>query len=158
MAATASVLDPPIRPSANDLIADISDHAYVNARGGAILLHKDDAEHLVPEELHSVFRQIADAFAAGNFRLHDHPVDGVEPIDPETAGRIADNICAYGDPLAPLNAQTWGQSIYRWMEGYWQVLVDLTTRSEPVSDLTLHAKLSEIGENYAVVVESVHVQ
>lgn len=122
-----------------------------------MMLHKDDVEHLLPEPLHSIFRQIANAFVVGDFQLRDHPINGVKRIDPETAIGIADNIMAYGERLAPLNEQTWSQSKYRWMDGYWQVLVDLTTRSEPVSDLTLHAKLSETGDDFAVVVEAVFV-
>lgn len=42
------------------------------------------------------------------------------------------------------------------MDGYWQVLVDLTTAAEPVSDLTLHAKLYE-GNGSRLEIDSVHV-
>jgi hypothetical protein len=121
------------------------------------MLQKDDAEHPVPEPLRSTFRQIADAFTAGDFQLRDHPIHGVRPIDPDTAKWIADNISAYGETLAPLNEETWDRSIYRWMDGYWQMLVDLTTSSEPVSDLTLHAKLYEAGGDFALAVEAVYV-
>jgi hypothetical protein len=121
------------------------------------MLHKDDTEHPLPEPLRSIFRQIVDAFVLGDFQLRDRPIDGVKRIDPETAKWIADNILAYGDPLAPLNEETWNRSIYCWMEGYWQVLVDLTTFSEPVSDLTLHARLSETGDDFALVIEAVYV-
>jgi hypothetical protein len=124
---------------------------------GSLMMQKDDAEHPVPEPLRSTFRQIADAFVAGDFRLRDHPIADVRPIDPATAEWIADNISAYGETLAPLNDETWDRSIYRWMEGYWQMLVDLTTRSEPVSHLTLHAKLYETGGVFELVVEAVYV-
>ena len=121
------------------------------------MLQKDDAEHPVPEPLRSTFRQIADAFVAGDFQLRDHPIAGVRPVDPDTAEWIADNVSAYGETLAPLDEETWDRSIYRWMEGYWQMLVDLTTSSEPVSDLTLHAKLYETGGDFELVVEAVYV-
>jgi hypothetical protein len=121
------------------------------------MLQKDEAEHPVPEPLRSTFRQIADAFVAGDFQLRDHPIAGVRPIDSETAEDIADSISAYGETLAPLNEETWERSIYRWMDGYWQMLVDLTTKSESVSDLTLHAKLYETGDDIALVVEAVYV-
>lgn len=121
------------------------------------MLQKDHAEHLVPEQLRSSFRQIANAFVAGDFELRDHAIVGVRPIDPDTAKQIADNISAYGDTLAPLSEDTWDRSIYRWMDGYWQLLVDLTTISEPVSDLTLHAKLYKVGDDLALVVESAYV-
>ena len=121
------------------------------------MLQKDDAEHLVPEPLRSSFRQIADAFVAGDFELRDHAIVGVKPIDADTAKRIAGNISAYGETLAPLNEDTWDRSIYRWMDGYWQLLVDLTTTSETVSDLTLHAKLYEVGDGFTLAVESAYV-
>jgi hypothetical protein len=122
------------------------------------MLQKDDAEHPVPEPLRSTVRLIADAFVAGDFQLSDHRIAGVRPIDPDTAKWIADNISAYGDTLAPLNEATWDRSIYRWMDGYWQMLVDLTTNSEPVSDLALLAKLYETGDDhYSLAVEAVYV-
>lgn len=124
---------------------------------GSLMLPKDDDEHPVAEQLRSTFRQIADAFVAGDFQLRDHPIVGVRPIDPATAQWIANNISAYGEMLAPLNEETWDRSTYRWMEGYWQMLVDLTTRSEPVSDLTLHAKLYEMSGGFELVVEAVYV-
>jgi hypothetical protein len=120
------------------------------------LLQKDDLEHLVPEPWRSTFKQIADAFVAGDFQLRHRRIEGVEPIDRVTAERIAENIAAYGEPLVPLNDATWERSVCRWLDGYWQVLIDLSTRAEPVSDLTLHAKLHE-EDRPRVEVYSVHV-
>ena len=105
------------------------------------MLEKDDEEHAIPVEWHTTFAQIVDAFLDGDFQLRHHRIAGVDPIDPSTAEWIADCIGAYGDALAPLNPQTWDGSVYRWLDGYWELLVDLTTEGEPVSDLTLHAKL-----------------
>jgi hypothetical protein len=110
------------------------------------MLQKDDVEHSVPHPLRSKFREIAEAFVAGDYQLRDHPVAGVRPVEADTAKWIAECISAYGDDLELLSEQTWERSIYRWMDGYWMALVDLTTRSEPVSDLSLHAKLYEGGD------------
>lgn len=121
------------------------------------MLLKDDVEHPVPEPLRSKFRHIADAFVAGDYQLRDHPIAGVSLIDPDTATWRGENIAAYGDALAALNDATWERSIYRWMDGYWEALVDLTTKSEPVSDLALRAKLYETGDDFAVVIEAVYV-
>lgn len=117
---------------------------------------KDDEERPLPDSLRTTFRQIAEAFADGDYELRRHSVEGVAPIPAATAKHIANNVLAYGDALAPLNDATWERSVYRWMDGYWQVLVDLTTAGELVSDLTLHAKL--YGEDAPrIEVESVHV-
>jgi hypothetical protein len=127
-----------------------------SAMEGSPMLQRDDLEHPVPEPWRPRFKQIADAFVAGDFQLRHHPVDGVEPVDQATAELIAENVAAYGEPLAPLNDATWERSVYRWIEGHWEVLVDLTTEGEPVSDLTLHAKLYE-GDGARLEIYSVHV-
>lgn len=116
----------------------------------------DDAEHSVPELWRAKFAEIAAALADGDFKLCRSQVDGVDPIDQETADLIAANITAYGDSLALLDEATWEHSIYRWMGGYWLVLVDLSTTSEPVSDLTLHAKVYE-ADCSRLAIDSVHV-
>jgi hypothetical protein len=107
------------------------------------MLRKDDAEQSVPEDWRSTFRQIVDAFLAGDFDLRDHPIGRVAPIDPDTARINASNIADYGDALAPLEEETWDRSVYCWAGGHWEFLVDLSTEHEKVSDLTLHAKLYE---------------
>jgi len=119
-------------------------------------LKRDDQEHAVPESLRHLFCSIADAFARGDYLLRDHQIEGVSPIEPATAAAIAENVSAYGDSLAPLDACTWERSCYRWMDGHWEVLVDLTTTQEPVSDLTLHAHLHDAPGPF-LKVQSVHV-
>jgi hypothetical protein len=120
------------------------------------MLQRDNDEHEVPLDWHTPFDQIVRAFLEKDFRLFDQPIDCVEPIDHSTAKSIAGNIAAYGAALAPLNIATWERSIYRWMDGYWQFLVDLTTDKEDVSDLTLHARLDD-APAARLQVQSVHV-
>ena len=122
------------------------------------MLLKDDAEHPVPEEWRPKFRLIADAFAHGDFQLRANPIVDVAPIDPTTAEHFAANVSKYGEGLDPLDDRTWGWSVYRWMDGYWQFAVDLTTQSVPVSDLTLHARVYENAGGYRVVVEGVYAE
>lgn len=123
---------------------------------GVLLLEKDETEHPIPEPWRSTFRQIASAFVSGDFKLRNHPIEHVEPIEAETAQHIADNVADYGESLAPLNDATWDRSIYLWMDGYWQMLVDLSTEAEPVSDLTIHARLHD-GDIPRLQITSVHV-
>ena len=120
------------------------------------MLAKDDDEHAVPSELRATFYEVAAAFVVGDYFLRDHAIRGVREVDPLTAKAIADNVTAYGDKLAPLNPSTWEYAVYRWMGGYWHMLVDLTTEGEDVSDLTLHAKLHDT-EPLTVEIVSVHV-
>ena len=136
--------------------SDISEAMLTTKSEGWWVMFKDDVEHSIPEPWRTTFRQIANAFAAGDFELRCHTVERVAAVPPATAAQIAANVSAYGDALAPLNDATWEGSVFRWMDGYWQVLVDLTTAREPVSDLTLHAKLYE-GNGSRLEIDSVHV-
>jgi hypothetical protein len=120
------------------------------------MLMQDDDEHPVPPELHATFHKIADAFAAGDYTLRSHAIAGVRAVDPSTARAIAESVAAYGDKLAALHPSTWDQAVYRWVNGHWQMLVDLTTEAQQVSDLTLHAKLYDT-EPRTLEVQSVHV-
>lgn len=120
------------------------------------MLARDDTEHPVPLKWRAVFHGIADAFVSGDFVLRTKVVDGASSIDLSTAVFIADSKSAYGDPIAPLRSATWDRAVYRWMDGYWQFLVDLTTESEDVSDLTLHATLQD-KHDARIEVQSVHV-
>ena len=119
------------------------------------MMLKDDAEHPIPRTWRAAFRRIADAFVAGDYELARHHVEGVAPVAPATAQHISASVSAYGDALAPLSDATWERSIYRWMGGHWQMLVDLTTAAEPVSDLTLHARLE--GDGLRLEIDSIHV-
>ena len=120
------------------------------------MLKRDGNEHPVPESLRRRFKDLASAFASENFQLAEGSVEGVSPLDADTARVIAGQVAAYGDRLAPLNDLVWERSVYRWMEGYWEFVVDLTTLLEPVSDLTLHARLMD-ADNARLEVRSVHV-
>lgn len=104
------------------------------------MLSKDDDEHAIPVALRGKFSTLIASFVTGDFTTRH---EGVVPISVEVAGLIARNVRAYGDVLVPLRAETWGGSSYRWMNGYWQVIVDLSTEGEPVSDLALHARIGD---------------
>jgi hypothetical protein len=120
------------------------------------MLAQDDDEHTVPEELRPRFQRLIGAFVAGDFQLSRHVLDGVTPIDADTAQFIKEQIAAYGSNLVPLADDVWQRSVYRWMDGHWEFLIDLSTKEEPVSDLALHAKLFD-GPRGRIEVWSVHV-
>ena len=121
-----------------------------------LMLARDAKEHPIPEQLRPRFRELVSALAAGDFRLSEHPLDGVAPIDERLADFIAEQIGAYGARLAPLSDEVWHRSVYAWDAPNWQFLIDLTTTDEAVSDLVLHARLSDDREG-RIEVWSVHV-
>ncbi|HEV7288494.1 DUF7668 domain-containing protein [Sphingomonas sp.] len=116
---------------------------------------QDEQEHPIPEELRGVFVQIVDAFVAGDYSLRAAGIADVDLIDADTAESIEKCIAAYGDPLAPLDPAVWERSCYGCSGDHWEMLVDLTTQHEPVSDLTLHADVRR--DPLRVAVRSVHV-
>jgi len=120
-----------------------------------VRLEQDEQEHPIPEELRGIFVRIVDAFVAGDYSLRAVGIAGVELIDADTAKYIEGCIAAYGDLLAPLDPAVWERSCYGWSGGGWEMLVDLTTQHEPVSDLVLHADIRL--DPLRIAVRSVHV-
>lgn len=118
-------------------------------------LERDDEEHPIPAALRPKLRAIIEAFVEGDFLLRSHPVDGVASIDPTIAEAMGENIADYGDVLAPLDDAVWERSCYRWMNGHWELLIDLTTSREAVSDLTLFVRMQDTPRRLEV--QSVHV-
>src|SRR5690606_20586456 len=90
---------------------------YVHVGIVTLMLAQDDKEHPVPEEIRPRFQELVAAFVAGDYRLSRHTLDGIAPIDENTAQFIAGQIAAYGATLAPLNDEVWRRSIYLWMDG-----------------------------------------
>jgi len=119
-------------------------------------LAKDDDEHSIPIALRPAIEKIAKAFSERDYQLKIGSVEGVDAIDDETARMIAWNIDGYGDALTSLQDATWSRSRYRWMDGYWDGIVDLSTEQEPASDLALHFELRE-DQGISIKVTSVHV-
>ena len=74
----------------------------------------------------------------------------IDDIDEESLLISYGNIDDYPDTLGPLAAASWESSICVWSEGYWQLLVDLTTETGDVSDLVFHAKVTERGSAYSI--------
>jgi hypothetical protein len=138
-------------------IADIHDPALTPVAEDLAMLSKDDVERPVPEQFRSIFRAIADAFVVGDYRLCDHTIPIVRIVDSETAAWIAESVEDFGAKLAPLNDATWKRSVYLWQDGYWEMIVDLTTATEPVSDLALHTKLYATGDDFELEIYGVYV-
>jgi hypothetical protein len=118
---------------------------------------KDEENELpIPTPWRKTFIDVGEAFKDGDFHLK-RGIAGVCPISAREAARIAGNIAAYGDQLISLPEETWRTSMYRWMRGYWDVLVDLHTVREGASDLVLFVRVHEDGDRYSFEIQSVNV-
>lgn len=120
------------------------------------VLKKKNEELPVPIEWRQVFIDVVEAFKNGDFQLDDK-IKFVNKVSALNAERMAANVTDYGDQLISLSDQTWNFSIYLWMDSYWQVLVDLVTLNEGVSDLVMFVKVRENAGKYCFTIEDIHV-
>ena len=100
--------------------------------------------------------QIADRLVEGDYSLRSRPPH-VAPVDDDLAELIEHQVASYGDELSGLLDETWDRAVYLWMGEHWEVLVDLCTKTEGVSDLGLFVKVFEQAEDFRFQVWSVHV-
>ena len=119
-------------------------------------LKDTENKHPVPNEWRDTFEAIVDRFVNRDYRL-SRSVSGVRPIPERTASQIADYIEDYGEVLVPLSDSTWKSSISQWMGDRWDVLVDLCTEAEGISDLVLHSFVKEENGKYLIEVHLVYV-
>jgi len=122
-----------------------------------VLVLKDkDKQRPIPLVWRGVFSDVVEAFKEGDFIL-GRGVAGVRPISADNARRIGGNIRSYGAQLTSLPEAAWQTSVCQWMQGYWDVLVDLFTLEEGASDLVLAARVYEEGPDYVFEIQSIYV-
>ena len=120
------------------------------------VLKNEDREIPVPELWRDTFKNIIDAFIDNDFKL-EIKIEGVSPITVDNAKLISNNIEEYNCQLVSLPESTWNSSICLWMNGYWQVLVDLYTKEEGRSDLAMTVYVYEESSSFSFDIQSVHV-
>lgn len=99
-----------------------------------------DRELPVPEKWRPMIADIVCAIVRNDFSFEDLNVR-VEPPDDKLQDDIRESIGDYGCTRIALRAETSKHAVYIWFEGHWQVIVDLCSEEEGVSDLALHLKV-----------------
>lgn len=119
---------------------------------------KKDPDHELPiaTPWRPVLKQVVGAFVKADYRLASGVPD-VAPISAAKARQIRAYLKDYGETLVELADDTWKTSISRWMEDYWEVLVDLWTEESGRSDMVLSARVYETKVGFRFEVLSVHV-
>lgn len=120
------------------------------------LIKSDHIELPVPSEWRKTLSKIVESFARQDYKISTN-ISGVEPLSNDEAKRISENINSYGGKIVRPPEETWRTSVYRWMGGYWEVLVDLFTDIEGQSDLVLFIRVYENNPGYRFTIQSVHV-
>jgi hypothetical protein len=122
-----------------------------------IQVEKNEEEELpIPHVWRPIFKNIVKAFVNQDYNL-SLGVNNVNPVSDKTAEQIQEYIEDYGEELIDLSEETWDTSVYISYGDYWNVLIDLFTKNEGLSDLVLNAEVREINNNYVVDINLVYV-
>lgn len=70
---------------------------------------------------------------------------------------VKENIESYGASLIDLPDEAWGTSVCQWTGHHWDVMVDLFTQEEGLSDLVMFVRVGDDGGVYSFTIDSVHV-
>ena len=116
----------------------------------------EENELLIPHIWRPSFKAIVSTFVKGHY-VSISQIKNVNAISNETALQIIEYIEDYGEELIELPNETWNSSVYIYYGDYWNVLIDLYTKEEGLSDLTLKAEIREKYNDYSIDVQMVYV-
>ena len=116
----------------------------------------EEAQQPIPTAWRPTIAAMARALAKRDYRFGSG-IPGVLPVSVEAAAQVESYITGYGEALVELPEETWESSVCIWMDGWWDIIVDLWTESEGRSDLILSAKVREAGEGYSFEMQGVYV-
>ena len=102
----------------------------------------EDAAHPIAVTWRPMFTEIVRAFTEGDYEL-SRGVKGVDSVESDIAEHNRNYIKEYGEVLIELPIKTWESSCAQWMGSHWDVLIDLYTEGEGLSDLVLNGKMVE---------------
>jgi hypothetical protein len=115
-----------------------------------------DAQHAIAGAWRPMLRDVVRCFVAGDYGLV-RGVPGVEPVSAATVEQIRNYVSDYGATLVELPDDTWETSVAQWMEGHWDILVDLWTAEEGRSDMVLDCEVVETATGPRITIHTVYV-
>ncbi|MEM8763732.1 MAG: DUF2199 domain-containing protein, partial [Bacteroidota bacterium] len=122
-----------------------------------IPVEKNEEEELpIPHIWRPTFKAIVSAFVKKDYGLGSG-VKNVSPVSERTAKQIKEYVEDYGELLIELPEETWDTSVYICYGNFWNVLVDLYTEGEGLSDLVLNAEVRENNNEYLFEIKLVYV-
>ncbi|MEO1033702.1 MAG: hypothetical protein AAFX55_20120 [Bacteroidota bacterium] len=122
-----------------------------------IEVEKNEEKELpIPHIWRPTFKAIVNAFVQKDYGL-SLGVKNVNPVSENTAEQIKEYIEDYGEVLVELSDETWNTSVYICYGNYWNVLIDLFTEDEGLSDLVLNAEVRENKNGYQFYIRLVYV-
>ncbi|EJG1207136.1 DUF7668 domain-containing protein [Vibrio parahaemolyticus] len=121
-----------------------------------VLVVKDEVQRPIPIVWRQTFCQIVSSFVDHDYLLN-RSIEGLVPVAQDIADQIETYVKDYDENLVALPEQTWDSSVCMWMATHWDVLIDLWTETEGLSDLVLQAKVFESKDGYKYQIEMVYV-
>lgn len=122
-----------------------------------IIVEKNEEEELpIPHIWRPIFMEIVNAFVKKDYSISSG-IKNVNPISNETAEQIKEYIEDYGEELIQLPNESWNSSVYICYGKYWNILIDLYTKNEGLSDLALNAEVREENNEYIIDIKLVFV-
>ena len=116
----------------------------------------EEEEGPIPHVWRPIFKDIVKAFVNKDYNLSSG-IKNVNTVSKSTAKQIKEYIEDYGEELIELPEETWESSVYICYGDYWDILIDLFTKGEGLSDLALNAEVIEKDNNYVVDINLVYV-
>ena len=113
------------------------------------IVKDEDRERPIPLVWRAPLKPIVDALVRGEVPASAAPLI-VGAVDPDNLRINRENIADYPDALGPLGDAAWQSSVYIWMAGHWDVLIDLMTEDGEISDLVLAARIIEAGDQFMI--------
>ncbi|MBU2997102.1 hypothetical protein KO500_11695 [Cellulophaga baltica] len=121
-----------------------------------IVEKNEEDEGLIPHVWRPIFKEIVSAFVKKDYALRTG-IDKVTSVSENTAEQIKEYIEDYGEELVELPEESWKTSVYIYYGEYWNLLIDLWTKAEGLSDLVLNAEVREENDGYVVKIRLVYV-
>lgn len=122
-----------------------------------IRVEKNEEEELpIPHIWRQIFTEIVNSFVEKDYRI-TRVIKNVNSVSDKTAEQIREYIEDYGEKLIELPEETWNTSVYIFYGNYWNVLIDLYTEEEGLSDLVLKAEVRENNNEYQFDIKLVYV-
>lgn len=111
-------------------------------------LQDEHAAHAIASSWRILLSTVVERLVAGDFQLST-PVPGVLAVAPDVAAHNQRYVTRYLQQLdtpdarlVPLSDPVWQCSCAQWMGTHWDILLDLCTSHEGVSDLVLSGKMT----------------
>ncbi len=121
-----------------------------------VSIEDEHASHPIATDWRPMLTAVVERFVKGDFSLSS-PVPGVLPVDPDIAKQNKDYVTEYGQPLVNLSIEVWNSSCAQWIGKHWDIIVDLCTATEGVSDLVLTGKVANVNGNPMFTVGLIYV-